>query len=317
MTAVQQSQTRRRSLLSASGCAFITNLTSAGGADASAFTVNMDKYEVKSLSIAAAGKGSTLCPGAKVKVLAQAVERKGSKGVTLETAAVDASGNDARGKMDPAEFAMAARGGAIEERVFATTRDPFAVLLGYDLKATYRLDTSKEATLHFAPEYSCFGAVGLSGSSGNRGSQGPGGSAGGGGGGYGGPGGPGSPGPEVVAVATIVQTPLYDRVGMIRVAPTGESTLFDLDAGMTVVASGGAGGDGGPGGTGGVGQKPEGAGGPGGVGGDGGPGGDGGQILLIIDDRYPELEAAVRLNVAGGMAGQGGYGGNGGNGSPA
>jgi len=48
--------------------------------------------------------------------------------------------------MDLTEFALAARGGKVENGIFATNGDPFAVLLGFDLKATYRLDKKQEAT---------------------------------------------------------------------------------------------------------------------------------------------------------------------------
>ncbi|MEZ4451248.1 MAG: hypothetical protein R3B09_17345 [Nannocystaceae bacterium] len=306
-------------VVGASGCAFITKLTTVGGADAAAFTVDMEKYDVKSISIATKA-GETLCPGDKIglQILADAVERKKSKSVTLETASHKASANDARGKMDPTEFAMAGRGGAVKDGVFATTGNPFAVLMGFDIKATYRLDSKIETVRHFAPEYSCFTAIGVAGRHGSRGSMGPQGGAGGGAGGRGGPGEPGGPGPRLMAAATIIQTPLYERVGLIRVTGAGDQmTLFDLDKGITVVASGGAGGSGGTGGRGGVGQKPEGAGGPGGPGGDGAPGGDGGEILLILDERYPELAEAVGINVGGGMGGGAGMGGSGGSGAPA
>lgn len=307
-------------LLSASGCAFITNLTSAGGADASAFTVDMEKYDVRRIDLATSGARSAICPGATVKftVLAEAVELKKSAETTLETADPKAKAADARGKMDLTEFAMEARGGKIEEGVFSTTANPFAVLLGFDVKATYRLDKKKEVTKHFAPDYGCIGAVGSSGARGSSGSRGAGGAANGGVGGPGGSGEPGGPGPKLMATVSIVQTPLYDRVGIVRVTGDVEQlTLFDLSSGITVVASGGSGGDGGQGGPGGQGAQPRGPGGPGGQGGDGAPGGDGGQLLLVLDDRYPELAGLVRADVSGGMGGGGGSGGRGGIGAAA
>jgi len=305
-------------LLSTSGCAFITGLTAVGGADASAFTVNMEDYSVKKISLSTEPSTDSLCPGStlQVRVLAEAVELKTSTSVPLETAANGASAAESRGKMDPIEFAMAARGGTITDGVFTANPEPFATLLGFDIKATYGLDTSKTVVQYFAPDYSCFKLVGLRGPSGNSGSWGAQGSSNGGAGGMGGPGGPGSPGPDVIAVATIVQTPLYDRVGLIKVSPTEELTLFDLDSGITVLAQGGQGGPGGTGGRGGEGPQPEGTGGPGGPGGVGGPGGGGGRVLLILDERYPELADVIGIDVSGGASGSGGFGGKGGPGAP-
>ncbi|MCB9566799.1 MAG: hypothetical protein H6710_06220 [Myxococcales bacterium] len=182
----------------ASGCAFITKLTSVGGADAAAFTVDMEKYDVKSIHISTPKAGETLCPGDKIPlhVVAKAVERRKSAAVDLETAPVNATANDARGKMDPTEFALAARGGNVEDMVFASNGNPFAVLLGFDVKATYRLDSRIEEVRHFAPSYSCFSGVGLSGPSGSRGAPGGMGHANGGAGGRGGPGEPGGDGPR-------------------------------------------------------------------------------------------------------------------------
>ncbi len=306
-------------LLSASGCAFITRLTTAGGADAAAFTVDLEKYSIKHLSLATEPAKSSLCPGAEIFVhlKAEALELKGSKTVTLETAALNASAEDSRGKMDPTEFVMAARGGSITDGVFASNPEIFATLLGFDIRATYRLDTSKEVVQHFTPDYSCFRVAGLPGPEGNSGSSGSQGSSSGGAGSMGGPGGAGGPGPEVIAVVTIVQTPLYERVGLVHISPTDKLTLFDLDTGLTVTARGGRGGRGGHGGRGGEGSKPQGSGGPGGSGGIGASGGPGGRLLLVLDERYPELADIVGIDVAGGSPGNAGMGGSGGSGSPA
>lgn len=308
-------------LLSASGCAFITKLTSAGGADASAFTVDMENYDVKSIALSRAEASTNLCPGGSVKltVRAEVFDKKKSKTTFLESADPKGDANEARGKMDITEFAMSGRGGKIENGIFVADPDPFAALLGYDVKAIYRLDKTKEAEKHFGVEYSCFGAVGGSGPSGMSGSSGAQGAANGGAGGYGSSGGPGGPGPRLVAYASIIRTPLYDKVGIIRVTGDGEQlSLFDLSAGITLSARGGSGGYGGQGGQGGRGNPDrQGSGGPGGGGGDGGPGGDGGQVVLTLDDRFPELAQAVRVDVSGGSPGDGGSGGRGGQGAPA
>jgi len=304
-------------LLGTSGCAFITKLTSAGGADASAFTVDMEGYDVKSISLSREGPSTTMCPGSSVSltVRANVFDKKKSAETFLETADPKADAANARGKMDITEFAMSGRGGTIENGVFKTDADPFAALMGYDVKAVYRLDKTKEATKHFGVDYSCFGAIGGSGASGMSGSSGAQGSQNGGAGGFGSSGGPGGPGPKILAHASIVRTPLFDKVGIIRVGE--QVSLFDLAAGITVSARGGSGGYGGSGGSGGRGAENQGTGGPGGGGGDGGPGGDGGEVVLVLDDRFPELSQAVRVDVGGGSPGDGGRGGSGGQGAPA
>lgn len=307
-------------LASASGCAFFTGLTSAGGADASAFTVDMEKHEVHSIDLAFPEAGERWCPGQSgaFKVLAEAIEKKKpDEALTLETAAPTASANEARGKMDLTEFAMAARGGSVERGVFRATEDPFAALLGFDVKATYRLDKTKEVVRHFDPEYSCITAIGRAGPAGQEGDEGQWGEEGGGPGGVGGPGGGGGQGPRLTAYVTIVRTPKYEKAGLLKVTGDIEAmTLFDLAKGVSVVARGGQGGSGGRGGQGGPGSDPQGPGGNGGSGGDGGPGGDGGEITLIVDHRYPELARLVELDVSGGAPGPGGDGGNGGSGGP-
>ncbi len=304
-------------LLSASGCAFITKLTSAGGADASAFTVDMERYDIKSIDLSSEA-GPALCPGssATVKIFAQAHDKKKNADTTLETTDPKGDAAAARGKMDITEFAMSARGGKIENGVFVADSDPFAALMGYDVKATYRVDKTKEATKHFGVQYSCFSQMGGSGPGGDSGSSGSQGSDGGGGGGGGGNGGPGGPGPKIAAYASIVQTPLFDKVGIIKLGDSEQVTLFDLTTGITVSARGGSGGYGGSGGSGGRGAENQGTGGAGGGGGDGGPGGDGGQVLLVLDDRYPELAQSVQVDVSGGGGGSGGRGGSGGSGAP-
>ena len=308
-------------LLSASGCAFITKLTSAGGADASAFTVDMEGYDVKSIALSRAEASTSLCPGASVtvKIRAEVVDKKKSKTTFLESADPKGDANEARGKMDITEFAMSGRGGVIENGVFTANPDPFAALMGYDIKAIYRLDKTKEAEKHLGVDYSCFSGIGSSGASGQSGSSGSQGAQYGGAGGFGSGGGPGGPGPRLVAHASIIRTPLYDKVGIIRVTGDVEQmSLFDLSAGITLSARGGSGGYGGSGGDGGRGNpENQGSGGPGGGGADGGPGGDGGQIVLTLDDRYPELVQAVRVDVSGGSPGSGGRGGRGGQGAPA
>jgi hypothetical protein len=303
----------------AGGCTFFTRL--AGGGDASAFTVDMEKYEVRSIDLRFEGAGERWCPGQKgaFKVLAEAVEKaQPAKELTLETVAPEAHAEEGRGKVDLTMYAMAARGGRVEQGVFTASEDPFATLNGFDVKATYRFDKTKEIVRHFDPEYSCLTAVGMSGAPGPMGDEGEWGNDGGGAAGPGGPGGQGGDGPRLTAFVTIVRTPIHEKVGLIKVVgDVEEMTLFDLSKGMVVVARGGDGGPGGPGGQGGQGRDPSGPGGSGGTGGDGGPGGNGGAVVLVVDERYPELARIVEVDVSGGAPGPGGDGGYGGSGGPA
>jgi hypothetical protein len=308
---------------SLAGCTFFTNLTgSMGGGrlDGAAFAVDMEKYEVESIALRVDGLDATMCPGqsANFTVVAQAKKKKSGARVELQTAAAWASAAEVRGKMDLTEFAMSGKGGVPDRGSFRPASSPFTALLGYDLRATYRGDTTKTVTRHFDPVYTCVQQIGRSGGTGPEGQGGAYGDAPGGYGGAGGPGGMGAPGPRLVAHVTVVRTPKHERVGMVKISGDVEdATLFDLATGITITAAGGTGGMGGPGGDGGPGSDPQGAGGGGGPGGPGGPGGNGGELVVFLDDRFPELATAVHVDVGGGAPGYGGNGGNGGPGGPA
>jgi hypothetical protein len=303
----------------ASGGCGIFSALSGGDIAAVARRADMDKYDVESIDLAVPGNAWTICPGRSTEftVLATARHEKKGETVTLETAREGETGKSNKGKMDLTEFAMEARGGRVERGVFHATHEWWNTLNGYDIRATFRTDTSKVVEKHFDPIYSCIKGVGGSGAGGEPGQGGAHGSEGGGVGGNGGPGGAGGPGPRLTAYATIVRTPKYERVGLVKVTGDFEDLqLFDLSTGITVVAAGGSGGVGGVGGDGGPGSDPQGAGGPGGQGGDGGIGGDGGEVTIVIDTRYPELADAIGADVGGGAPGAGGNGGYGGVGGP-
>lgn len=302
------------------GCGVFKLLGSGLGGGSSAFSANMDKYEVDSIDLEIAESPTHFCPGSSTAftIVASATKKKGGASQTLRTASATATGADVRGKMDLAEFGMEARGGTVARGVFSTNGDPWATLLGFDLRATFRADKTKVVEKHFDPIYSCFTSAGTSGLQGGEGEGGAWADGAGGAGGYAGPGGMGGPGPRLVAYVTIVRTPKYDRLGLLKVSGDVEQLVpFDLATGIVVYAGGGQGGWGGRGGDGGAGSDPQGAGGPGGAGGQGGPGGDGGEVRVVIDDRYPELGTIVGVNVSGGSPGPGGNGGNGGVGGAA
>lgn len=307
-------------LLSGTGCSLFSALAGGGAGGGLVMAVDMEKVDVDAIALELEGAPTTWCPGQSgaFTVVAQGHERRGGKAVTLRTAPEGTSGAALRGKMDLVEFSMAARGGTVERGVFTADGDPFAALLGYDVRATYRNETDETTELHLDPVYGCIRGAGSSGPSGASGEGGYGGSDAGQAGAAGGPGGNGGPGPRIVAYATIVRTPKYDRMGLLRIeGDVDQLTLFDPAEGITVVAAGGVGGTGGNGGDGAQGADPQGQGGPGGPGGDGGNGGDGGEVVLVVDDRYPELAQRIGIDVSGGPPGDAGAGGYGGAGGPA
>ncbi len=306
------------------GCTFVTNTIGrlGKGADGAAFTADLSDYEIESIAFAFEDDTPTSwCPGQSrsFAIHAQAHEHKDpGKTITMETRLEGERASDSVGKIDFLEFALGARGGEVRRGSFQADGDPFANLLGYDLKAAYARDNTKAAALHFDPEYSCIRRAGASGLGGSQGRQGSQGSGSGGAGGTGGPGGKGRNGRDVTAHVSIVATPLYDRVGIVRLGGGSDQlTLFDLARGITIASEGGRGGRGGKGGDGGKGADPEGQGGAGGSGGEGGPGGDGGTVRVVLDQRYPELDRIVKVSVAGGSPGSAGRGGYGGPGGPA
>jgi hypothetical protein len=308
--------------LCTASCGFFSNLTgNLGGAGGAAFATNMEKYEVESIDIVFPGNDGTWCPTASAPftITAQAHKKKNPGQLeTLETMAEGASAKEARGKMDLTEFAMESRGGKIASGVFTASSNPFETLLGFDVRATYRNDKTKVVEKHFDPVYTCITSVGGSGTPGMAGEDGFSGDDAGSGGGAGGAGGQGGPGPRLIAHVTVVRTPKHDKLGLLKVSGELEQTvLFDLSTSITVSARGGEGGFGGRGGDGATGSDPQGSGGPGGPGGSGGPGGDGGEVVVIVDQRFPELGQIIGIDVSGGSPGSGGDGGNGGAGGPA
>lgn len=295
--------------------------TGAGGEGAvdAVFTEDMRDYEIESIAFDFEKEQPTsLCPGRSVSfdMVANAHKNKSPQDrVALKTRSAGSGAKARHSRIDFLEFAVAGRGGKVTRGSFTADHDPFAALLGYDLKASYTRDPEQATAVHFVPDYSCVKSVGRYGNSGELGNAGADGQYGGGVGGAGSLGGNGGPGPSVVAYVSIVKTPMFDRVGVVRI--NDELTLFDLETGILVFAIGGAGGSGGEGGPGGEGADPEGAGGPGGPGGSGGNGGAGGSAVVHLDHRYPVLRDVVKVSARGGDAGSGGFGGPGGYGGPA
>ena len=305
-------------------------------------TINLEKAQVKSMSVDLRRQAKTICPREPVQmaVFAQVVleDEKEAKNVETWQGRGSVNKND---KLEFTDFAFHSEQGSFDQQGwFSPNRDVVATAgKEFEIKSVYRRRPDKFSfATTYKPDYTCMkdggrggtpGQRGEGGSEGSRGGVGQGGSnsSGGGDGGDGGDGSPGGPGsegaagPNLVAYATIVKTPFYERlVGIVIqgdetdfiLAPEGQPFVLHANGGAG--GSGGRGGSGGPGGSGGSGNPggQGGKGGRGGHGGNGGNGGPGGSIQLIVDSRFPDLAAQIRLDVSGGVAGQGGSAGEGG-----
>jgi hypothetical protein len=129
-------------------------------------------------------------------------------------------------------------------------------------------------------------------------------------------GGEGGTGPRFTVFVTWVKTPDYTKLLAARASgDVDRVTLVAPGTPLEIVARGGEGGAGGRGGQGATATEHGGAGGPGGEGGTGGRGGGGGEVDVVLDDRFPELDGFVVVDVRGGAGGPGGMPGRGGEGA--
>ncbi|HEY8075414.1 MAG TPA: hypothetical protein VIF62_14920 [Labilithrix sp.] len=305
-------------------------------------TVNLEKADVKSMSVDLRRQQKTICPRAPVQMaIFMEVVLDGDKDKKqVETWAGRGSVNK-NDKLEFTEFAFHSEQGSFDQDGWFSPNPDVLVTAGkeFEIKSVFRKRPDKfSMNTTYKPDYECIKSGGGGGASGSAGSAGGDGEAGrygqsgssSQGGGDGGDGSPGSnggrgtdgaPGPHLTAYATMVKTPFYDR--LVAISIDGDAHDFLLvpeGAAITLHASGGAGGSGGRGGHGGSGGSggsgnPGGNGGrgaAGGSGGKGGNGGPGGQIDLVYDTRFPDLRGQIHLDVAGGAAGSAGPGGNGG-----
>lgn len=307
-------------------------------------TVNLEKAEVKTMSVDIRRQQKTICPRDNVQmaIFADVVldGDKAAKPVETWQGKGSVNKND---KLDFVDFAFQSDQGTFDrDGWFAPSHDLLAtVSKEFSIKSVYRRRPDKFSfTTTYKPDYSCIkeggggASGGAEGPSGSDGSSGKGGASGsssstggeggdGGSGTSGGSGGDGTQGPKLTVYATIVKTAFYER--LIAISIDGEQKDFLLvpeGAPITIKARGGEGGIGGRGGRGGSGGSggsgnPGGRGGKGGQGGNGGSGGNGGpggSIEYVYDTSHPELKTAVKLDVSGGAAGPPGPGGGAGSG---
>ena len=307
-------------------------------------TINLEKAEVKTMSVDIRRQQKTICPREPVQMAIFAdVVLDGDKAPKPLETWKGSEGVNKNDKLDFADFAFHSEQGqfghdgwfAPDPNLLATASKEF------EIKSVFRRRPDKFSfTTSYKPDYACIkeggggGGPGHDGSAGSEGSSGKGGASGstssaGGEGGdagngtSGGSGGDGTSGPRFTVYATIVKTAFYER--LVAIAIDGDKKDFLLvpeGQPITIHALGGAGGVGGPGGHGGTGGgggagNPGGRGGKGGQGGNGGSGGNGGPggaIDYVYDASHPELRAAIKLDVAGGSAGPRGQGGGAGSG---
>lgn len=309
------------------GCGFLKSLAGRN-------TLDLEGANIKSMGVDIRKQQKTICPRERVQmaVFADVVLDGESEVKKVETwqGGADANRND---KLDFADFAFASSGGSFDDMGWFTPNRDLVAGAGkeFDLRTVYRRRPDKFTfTTTYKPDYRCItggggeGNAGVNGSSGTAGSTGESGGSGsstsggtrGGDGGQGGNGAPGSEGgagPDLVAYATYVKTPFYDKLVAVRIeGGATDLLLFPPEQKLTLSArgggggAGGAGGPGGHGGSGGSGNPPGdgGRGGSGGSGANGGNGGAGGHIELVVDARYPEIAELVQLDVSGGAGGE-------------
>ena len=312
--------------LGASGCGFFRGLAGTN-------TIDLEKAEVKSMSVDVRKQQKTICPRETVQMAVFAeVALEGEKQAKPFETWQGPAGSNKNDKIDFTEFAFNSGEGQVDGDGWFKPNPNVLATVGkeFSIKTVYKRRPDKFTfTTTYKPDYTCIKGAGKTGGPGGSGGSGPTGKEGsqgqygsdksgggpGGDGGNGGPGGNGSagqPGPKLVVMATLVKTAFYDKLVALRIGgDMDDFLLVPIDQPIVLRASGGPGGSGGSGGSGGHGGhggsgNPGGQGGNGGAGGNGGNGGSGGpggQIDLVFDSRFPEIARAIKLEVSGGAPG--------------
>jgi hypothetical protein len=319
------------------GCGFLKSLVGKN-------SVDLSEAQMQKMDVGLRKQDPTICPREKIQMVVSAdVLLKGdkqAKHLETYTGGAEANKND---KMEFSDFTFASNLGQIDKYGFLTPNQDVLASTDkqFEIVTAFKREPTKFAvTKQYKPSYECIKNAGTGGKPGDDGQDGSSGGAGqagayggtdsvGGRGASGGPGNPGASGtdggngPNVVAFATIVKTPFYDKLVAIKVSGDVEDfVLVPVGQPVTIRANGGAGGAGGNGGNGGSGGSggagvaggDGGNGGQGGQGGQGGRGGQGGGIELTFDVNHPELAQQIKLDASGGAAGEAGPQGNGGSG---
>ena len=325
------------SLSTVTGCGALRRLA---GND----TVNLEKAEVKTMSVDLRRQQKTICPRDAVQMAIFAdVVLDGDKAAKPVETWQGKSGVNKNDKLDFVDFAFQSDQGTFDRDGWFAPNPDLLTTVGkeFSIKSVYRRRPDKFSfTTTYKPDYACIkdggggGGPGRDGPSGSDGQSGKGGASGssssaggegadGGSGTSGGSGGDGTQGPRITVHATVVKTAFYERLVAISIdgdqkdfllVPEGQAITIRALGGAGGI--GGAGGRGGPGGSGGSGNPGGrgGKGGQGGNGGNGGNGGPGGTLEYVYDTTHPELRGAIKLDVSGGAAGPAGHGGGAGSG---
>ncbi|HEX8789889.1 MAG TPA: hypothetical protein VF765_02985, partial [Polyangiaceae bacterium] len=235
-------------------------------------SIDLSKADVKSMSVDIRKDRKTICPREQVQmaVFADAILDGEKDKKSYETwAGKNANKND---KLDFVDFAFHSEQGQFDKdgwfqpnaSILATTDKEF------EIQTVFKKQPDKFSfTTKYKPDYQCIKGGGKDGQAGGGGDSGPSGQsgqdgqmgsdsqAGGSGtsGGQGGPGGDGSAGgagPHIVAYATMVKTPYYDKLVAIKLTgDLDDFLLAPVDQPFALHATGGDGGPGGAGGSGG------------------------------------------------------------------
>ena len=344
--AMHHSSSLRRAALAALALSSLTTVSGCGvfrrlaGND----TINLEKAEVKTMSVDIRRQQKTICPRESVQMAIFAdIVLEGDKAPKPLETWKGRTGVNKNDKLDFADFAFHSEQGKFDrDGWFAPNPNLLATAAKeFEIRSVFRRRPDKFSfTTSYKPDYSCIkegGSAGVGGESGSAGGEGQSGRSGqsgsatssggeggdGGNGTGGGSGTNGAAGPRLTVYATVVKTAFYER--LVAIAIDGDQKDFLLipeGQALTLRATGGFGGPGGSGGHGGSGGSggsgnPGGRGGKGGQGGNGGQGGTGGQggfIEYVYDTSHPELKGVLKMDVGGGGAGAAGQGGGAGSG---
>jgi hypothetical protein len=305
-------------------------------------TVDLTRARITTMNVEVRREGKTICPREPVQMAVfLAATREGEKEQKMFETWAGRGQVNKNDKLDFSAFSFQSELGQFDKEGWFTPTPSLVATTGHEIvvRATFiPQPVVLSSTYKFKPDYACIVAAGSSGVGGTAGGPGGVGSAGkagsfggvmsagdaggdGGSGVAGTDGGTGGPGPKLHAVVTYVKTPFYEKLIAVRLTGAVDDFLLIASGHPFVLhaigGDGGAGGTGGVGGVGGAGVAgnpggPGGNGGHGGSGGKGGIGGVGGAIELVYDARFPDLAAAITLDVGGGKGGAGGPPGTGG-----
>ncbi len=264
-------------------------------------TIKVEPNEVRQVLVRPVSGQPIFCPGLPfaVELVAQMVN-----GDNCSTSKPGRCSGSSTALLDRRQVVVTATDGIFDPQTMTVTPapDPLTTASGLPIKGWVVGAEAKLASTTLKPVYGCLATSDYEGA-------------------------PSGAGPNLEVAATIIKTPYYPKISLIRIraggtvryvmAPIGQRVQIFARGGpgfpgaYGVAGTAGAKGvDGGSscasGGAGGAGT----AGGPGGPGGDGGPGGI---ILASLDEAfYDELAAQLDLDTPGGDPGPGGPGGSGG-----